>query len=83
MAGTRSEASGGQALLIGLLMGLFSVGLVFGIGAILNLFLDIGLTLIIIISSVASFYIAALACLGAIVGGNKAGQQAVETTSSR
>jgi hypothetical protein len=80
MAGTKSEATGGQALGIGLLMGLFSIGLVFGIGSLLNVFLNIGLTLVVIFSVIAVIYVTGLACLGAMVGGNKARQQALGST---
>ena len=63
-------------------MGLFSMSLVAGIGMLLDLFLDIGLILVVIISMVAVIYITGLACLGAIIGGNKARQQAAETALS-
>ena len=80
MAGTRNAASGDQAMGIGLLMGLFFVGLVFGVGALLNLFLNFGLTLVVIFSVIGVVYVTGLACLGAIMGGNKARQQALEST---
>jgi hypothetical protein len=82
MAGTRSAATGDEAVGIGLLMGLFSVGLVFGIGALLNLFLDFGLTLIVIFSVVTLVYITGLACLGAIMGGNRTRRQTLESAPS-
>ena len=82
IAGTKGEATTEQALGIGLLMGLFSVGLVFGIGMILDLFLDIGLILVVITSVVAAIYVTGMACFGAIFGGNKARQQAAETALS-
>lgn len=82
IAGTKGEATRDQALGIGSLMGLYSVGLVFVIGVLLDLTLGIGLTLVVVTSIVAAIYITGMACLGAIIGGNKARQQAAETASS-
>ena len=72
-AGIRTEAAGRDVFLIGVTIGLLMLVPVAGIVALASLiFLDLTILSIAVSASVLTLYVAALSCLGAVVGGSAA-----------